>query len=161
MFCDRSTEAMQYVISLAEGDIAPSRVIAVLYYAQVCSVVLRGDTLFEEQAEFSVKGSSVYPRLYRQMRVYGVKELQPELATLTEAEQEYLKTVWQVLNGYSPNAIKAVLLRDKKRIRRHLKEKADRMTTEETKGQYETLFRKYGVESPVQLKQFFSASLKE
>ena len=161
IFCDRSTEAMQYVIALVGGDIAPSRVIAVLYYAQVCSVVFRGEPLFEEEAEFAVKVSSVYPRLFRQMMTYGIRDLQPELATLSEEEQEYLRTVWQVLNGYSPNAIKAVLLRDKKRIRRHLKEKADRMTTEETKGQYENVFRKYGVENTAQLKQFFSTSLKE
>ena len=51
IFCDRSTEAMQYVVELAGGDIAPYRVMLVLYYAQVCSVVLRGLPLFEEEAD--------------------------------------------------------------------------------------------------------------
>ncbi len=161
IFCDRSTEAMQYVVSLADGDIAPYRVIAVLYYAQVCSMVLRGLPLFEEDAEFAVKAGVVYPRLYRQMKLYGVRTLHPEVSTLTAEEQEYIRAVWQVLNGYSPNAIKTVLVRDKKRIRRHLKEQADKMTAEEIKRQYETLFRKNNVETPLQLKQFFSASLKE
>lgn len=161
IFCDRSTEAMQYVVSLADGDIAPYRVIAVLYYAQVCSMVLHGEPLFEEEAEFAVKETVVYPRLYRQMKQYGVRKLQPEICTMTTQEQEVLRAVWQVLNGYSPNAIKTVLLRDKKRIRRHGKEQADKMTAEDTKKQYEAVFRKYGVESPAQMKQFFSASLKE
>lgn len=161
IFCDRSTEAMQYVVSLADGDIAPYRVIAVLYYAQVCSLVIRGVPLFEEEAEFARERVTVYPRLYRQMMTYGVRVVYPELSTLSAEEQEYLKSVWQVLNGYSPNAIKAVLKRDKRRIRKNLKEKADQMTTEEIKGQYENVFRKNRVESPTQLKQFLSASLKE
>jgi len=161
IFCDRSTEAMQYVISLAEGDIAPYRVVAVLYYAQVCALVLHGEPLFEEEAEFAVKGTSVYPRLYEQMRNYGIKVMQPEVSSLSAAEQECLKSVWQVLNGYSPNAIKTVLLRDKKKLRRNLKGMADKIPTEILKGQYETAFKKAGVEHAVQLKQFFSASLKE
>lgn len=161
MFCDRSTEAMQYVISLADGDIAPSRVISVLYYAQICSLVLHGEPLFEEEAEFGVKSISVYPRLYAQMRTYGIKTMQPEVTSLTEQEQECLKGVWQVLNGYSPNAIRTVLLRDKKKLRRNLKAQADKVTSEVLKGQYESAFRKAGVESPVQLKQYFSAALKE
>lgn len=161
IFCDRSTEAMQYVVSLADGDIAPYRVIAVLYYAQVCSMVLRGLPLFEEEAEFAVKANVVYPRLYRQMKLYGIKMLRPEVSTLSAEEQECIREVWQVLNGYSPNAIKTVLVRDKKRIRRHIKEQADKMTAEEIKRQYETLFRKNNVETPLKLKQFFSASLKE
>lgn len=161
IFCDRSTEAMQYVISLASGDIAPYRVVAVLYYAQVCSLVLRGQPLFEEEAVFAVKESIVYPRLYGQMKECGIRLLHPEIASLSKEEQDYLKGVWQVLNGYSPNAIKTVLLRDKKRLRRHLKEGADKIPADMLKGQYESLFRKNGVESPLQIKQFFSASLKE
>lgn len=161
IFCDRSTEAMQHVIALADGDIAPYRVIAVLYYAQVCSVVFRGEPLFEEEAEFAIKGISVYPRLYRQLKLYGVRVIRPDVSTLSVEEQNCIREVWQELNRYSPNAIKAILVRDKKRIRRHSKEKADKLTAEEIKRQYETLFRKYGVECPLQLRQFFAASLKE
>ncbi len=161
IFCDRSTEAMQYVVALADGDIAPYRVVAVLYYAQVCSLVLRGEPLFEEEADFSARQSIVYPRLYREMRNYGVKVMHPEISSLAQEEQEYLTAVWQVLNGYSPNAIKTVLLKDKRKIRRNLKNRADHVALEQLKGQYDNSFRKAGVEAPLQLKQFFSASLKE
>ena len=90
IFCDRSTEAMQYVVELAEGDIAPYRVMTVLYYAQVCSMVLRGFPLFEEEADFSPGQQLVYPRLYGQMMRFGLKLIKPETGSLSLEEQEYL-----------------------------------------------------------------------
>lgn len=160
IFCDRSTEALQYVVSLAEGDIAPYRVMTVLYYAQVCSVVLRGLPLFEEMADFSPGQPLVYPRLYSQMREYGVRLLQPEIGSFSGEEQEYLKQVYQVLNGYSPNALKALYVREKRRIRRHLRSAADAVSMEDLKGQYESVFRKSGVERPGDLKLYLAEALK-
>ncbi len=161
IFCDRSTEAMQYVVALAEGDIAPYRVMMVLYYAQVCSMVLRGQPLFEEEADFSPGQPLVYPRLYGQMREYGLKIMQPETGSFTTEEQTYLKQVYQVLNGYSPNALKALHAREKKRIRRHLKSEADHISAEVLKVQYENGFRKSGVETPEDLKKYISDALKK
>ena len=160
IFCDRSTEAMQYVVALAEGDIAPYRVMMVLYYSQVCSLVLRGLPLFEEDADFSPGRQLVYPRLYQQMMEYGVKMLQPETASFSTEEQEYLKQVYLVLNGYGPNALKGLYARAKRRIRRHLKNEADRLSADALKGQYETGFRKSGVERPEDLKKYISDALK-
>ena len=160
IFCDRSTEAMQYVVELAGGDIAPYRVMLVLYYAQVCSVVLRGLPLFEEEADFSPGQQLVYPRLYRQMMQYGLKLVKPETGSLLEEEQECLKQVYLVLNGYSPNALKGLYARAKRRIRRHLKTEADRLSAEALKGQYESGFKKSGVEKPEDLKKYISDALK-
>jgi len=160
IFCDRSTEAMQYVVALAEGDISPYRVMMVLYYAQVCSLVLRGLPLFEEEADFSPGQPMVYPRLYVQMREYGVKVLQPETGSFSVEEQEYLKQAYLVLNGYSPNALKALHVREKRRIRRHLKAEADHLIAESLKTQYESGFRKSGIERPEDLKKYISDALK-
>ena len=160
IFCDRSTEAMQYVVTLADGDIAPYRVMTVLYYAQVCSLVLRGLPLFEEEADFSPGQPLVYPRLYNQMREYGVRVLQPEIGSFSTEEQEYFKQVYQVLNGYSPNALKALHVREKRRIRRHLKMQADHLLAENLKAQYESGFRKTGVEAPGDLKLYLTDALK-
>lgn len=160
IFCDRSTEAMQYVVALAEGDIAPYRVMMVLYYAQVCSLVLRGQPLFEEEVDFSPGQPYVYPRLYGQMREYGVRLVKPETGSFTTEEQEYLKQAYLVLNGYSPNALKVLASRAKRRIRRHLKAEADHLSAEGLKGQYETGFRKSGVECPEDLKKYIADALK-
>ena len=160
IFCDRSTEAMQYVVALAEGDIAPYRVMMVLYYAQVCSMVLRGLPLFEEEADFSPGQPLVYPRLYSQMREYGVRLLKPETGSLSAEEQELMKQVYLVLNGYSPNALKALSARAKRRIRRHLKNEADHLSADALKGQYETGFRKSGVECPEDFKKYIADALK-
>ena len=160
IFCDRSTEAMQYVVSLAEGDIAPYRVMMVLYYAQTCSMVLRGVPLFEEEADFSPGQPLVYPRLYQQMKEYGVRLLKPETGSFSTEEQEYLKQVYLVLNGYSPNALKALHSRAKRRIRRHLKNEADHISADVLKGQYEAGFKKSGVERPEDLKNYISDALK-
>lgn len=160
IFCDRSTEAMQYVVELAEGDIAPYRVMMVLYYAQVCSIVLRGLPLFEEEADFSPGQQLVYPRLYRQMMQYGLKMAKPETGSLSAEEQDCLKQVYLVLNGYSPNALKALASREKKRIRRQLKTEADHIPGESLKQRYETGFKKSGVEKPEDLKKYISEALK-
>ena len=161
IFCDRSTEAMQYVVALAEGDIAPYRVMMTLYYAQVCSMVLRGLPLFEEEAVFSPGQSLVYPRLYGHMMEYGVRMLQPETGSLSTEDQNYLKQVYQVLNGYSPNALKALYVRAKRRIRRHLKSEADSLSVDALKNQYENGFRKSGVEMPEDLKKYITDALKK
>lgn len=160
IFCDRSSEAMQYVIALAEGDIAPYRVMMVLYYAQVCSLVLRGMPLFEEEADFSPGQPFVYPRLYAELREYGIRMIKPETDTLSEEEQDCLKQVYLVLNGYSPNALKALASRTKRRIRRHLKTEADHLSAEVLKAQYENGFKKSGVEKAEDLKNFISDALK-
>lgn len=161
IFCDRSTEAVQYVVALADGDIAPYRVIMVLYYAQVCSMVLRGQPLFEEEADFSPGQPLIYPRLYQQLKEQGVRLLKPETVSFSTEEQEYLQQVYLVLNGYSPNALKALHIRAKRRIRRHLKTQADRISAEVLKGQYESAFHKSGVETPEDLKKYFSDVLKK
>lgn len=160
IFCDRSTEAMQYVVTLAEGDIAPYRVMMVLFYAQVCSLVLRGLPLFEEEADFSPGQPLIYPRLYGQMREYGVRMEKPETGSFSTEEQQYLKQVYLVLNGYSPNALKALATRAKKRIRRHLKAEADHLCADVLKMQYENGFKKAGVERPEDLKNYISEALK-
>lgn len=160
IFCDRSTEAMQYVVALAEGDIAPYRVMMVLYYAQVCSLVLRGLPLFEEEADFSPGQPFVYPRLYGQLRKYGVRILTPETVSLSAEEQGCIKQVYLVLNGFSPNALKALASRAKKRVRRHLKAEADHLSADTLKGQYEHGFRKSGVEQPEDLKKYIADALK-
>ena len=160
IFCDRSTEAMQYVVALAEGDISPYRVMMVLFYSQACSLVLRGTPLFEEEADFSPGQQLVYPRLYHEMMEYGVRMLKPETGSLSLEEQEYLKQVYLVLNGYSPNALRGLHVRAKRRIRRHLKAEADRLSMDALKGQYESGFRKSGVEKPEDLKHYISDALK-
>lgn len=160
IFCDRSTEAMQYVIALAEGDIAPYRVMTVLYYAQACSLVLRGLPLFEEEADFSPGQPMVYPRLYQMMKQYGIRVFNPDISSFSTEEQECIKQVYTVLNGYSPNALKALHVREKRRIRRHLKNEADRLSMDALKGQYEAGFKKAGVESPEGLKLYLADALK-
>lgn len=160
IFCDRSTEAMQYVVALAEGDIAPYRVMMILYYSQVCSVVLRGLPLFEEEADFSPGQQLVYPRMYQQMLQYGLKLVKPETGSLSLEEQDCLKQVYLVLNGYSPNALKALAARAKRRIRRHLKAGANHLSPEALKGQYEAGFKKSGVEKPEDLKKYITDALK-
>lgn len=161
IFCDRSTEAMQYVVELADGDIAPYRVMSVLYYAQVCSMVLRGQPLFEEEADFSPGQPLVYPRLYHRMKEDGVRNLRPEISSFSTEEQEYLRQVYLVLNGYSPNALKALHARAKRKLRRHFKEGADRLSMEDLKAQYESGFRKSGVEKPEDLKQYIADVFKQ
>lgn len=160
IFCDRSTEAMQYVVELAGGDIAPYRVMMVLYYSQVCSIVLRGFPLFEEEADFSPGQQLVYPRLYQQMMQYGLKLVKPEIGSFSSEEQECLRQVYLVLNGYSPNALKALATREKRRIRRHLKAGADHLSSEALKAQYENGFKKSGVERAEDLKKFIADALK-
>lgn len=160
IFRDRSIEAMQYVITLADGDIAPYRVISVLYYAQVCSLVLRGLPLFEEEADFSTNQSMVYPRLYEQMKQYGIHLLSPEHSSFSIEEQDYLKQVYLVLNRYSPNALKALFIREKRRIRHNLGQEIKLVGYESLTSQYEESLKKVGLKNLSDLKNYLSEALK-
>lgn len=155
IFRDRSIEAMQYVITLADGDIAPYRVISVLYYAQVCSLVVRGIPLFEEEVDFSPSQSVVYPKLYEQIKQYGIHLLSPECCSFSIEEQDYLKQVYFVLNGYSPNALKVLFIREKRRIRHNLGQEIKLVGHEVLASQYEER-----IESLSDLKSYLSKALK-
>lgn len=159
LFCDRSAEAVQYVIRLAKGDIAPYRVMAVLYYAQVASLVLEDSPLFEEPAVFSTEAKSVYPKLYEDLLKQGIRSKQPEMASFSEKEEEYLRGVWQLLNGFSPNAVRMLLHLDKKRIRKNLRNAADCISHEVLKRQYEIAFHKTEVTEVEQLVNYFRSVL--
>ncbi len=161
LFCDRSIEAMQYIVELAEGDIAPYRIMIVLYYAQVCSVVFRGLPLFKEDADFSAGQKVVYPGQYEVLRKYGVQRMMPEAASFSKDEQEYLTAVYQLFNSLSPNALKALYVREKRRIRRHLKSGADKLSPDDVRGQYETVFKKIGVNTVEELKLYLSYMLRK
>lgn len=160
LFSDRSIEAMQYIIMLADGDIAPYRVISVLYYAQVCSLVLRGVPLFEEEANFSVSQCSVYPRLYEQMKKYGMHLILPETSSFFVEEQEYLKQVYLILNGYSPNALKTLFVREKRKIRKNLGQDITLLNHETLTNQYEEKLKKAGLNHLSDLKRYLSEALK-
>ncbi|MGN0505092.1 MAG: hypothetical protein ACI4FZ_00920 [Lachnospiraceae bacterium] len=163
MFCDKSTEAMQYVVSLAEGDISPFRVMAVLYFAQVYSLVCRGLPIFEEEVSIETKQKTPYPRLYEQLMNYGLKVQLPEEGALTAEDREFLDGVYQILNGYSPNAVRAVLKRDKLKLRRNkaFLQDAEHLNAEELRRYYETMMQKTGMQSVEDLKNYFAARLKE
>lgn len=157
---DRSIEAMQYVITLADADIAPYRVITVLYYAQVCSLVFRGLPLLEEEADFSVTQTIVYPKLYHQMKQYGLHLLSPECSSFSDEEQNYLKQVYSILNGYSPNALKTLFIREKRRIRRKLGSEITQIGQEVLTNQYDEMMKKAGFCDVSDLKNYFSKVLK-
>ncbi len=158
LFLNRSIEAMQYIITLADGDIAPYRVVSVLYYAQVCSLVLRGLPLFEEKVDFSASQSNFYPRLYEQMRKYGIHLICPEQDSLLIEEKDYLKQTYLILNGYSPNALKTLFAREKRRIRRNLGQEVTLVNHDTLTNQYEE--KKAVLKSVADLKKYLSEVLK-
>lgn len=161
MFCDKSTEAMQYVIALAEGDIAPYRVMAVLYFAQVCSLLGRGLPIFEEEVSLELKQKTPYPKLYSRLMSYGVRIQLPEESALTTEDKEFLESVYQTLNGYSPNAVRAVLAKDKRQIRKNRSSQGtEQLSAAELRVQYEAILKKSGLSDIGDLKQYFAVRLK-
>lgn len=163
MFCDKSTEAMQYVVSLAKGDISPYRVVTVLYYAQVYSLVCRGLPIFEEEVSVEAKQKTPYPRLYERLLRYGIRVRLPEDGALSTEDRNFLQNIYHVLNGYSPNAIYAVWNREKRRLKRHalLSGSGSFLSIAELRGYYETELQETGKQSAEDLKHYFALRLKE
>lgn len=161
IFCDKSTEAMQYVIGLSAGDIAPFRVVAVLYYAQVSSLVIRGIPLFEEDVCMELKQPGPYPRLYEQLMKHGIRVFSPEETALSKTDCEFLSGIYQVLNGYSPNAIRAVWKHDKRQLRRALKQEGQFARAEQLQKHYETVMQKLVMAEPIDMKFYFARCLHE
>lgn len=163
MFCDKSTEAMQYVIGLAEGDISPYRVIAVLYYAQVYSLVCRGLPIFEEEVSVEAKQKTPYPKLYQRLLQYGIRIRLPEEGALSIEDRAFLENTYQVLNGYSPNAIRTVWNKEKRQMKRHaLCSGTDgSLAAEKLRSYYEAVLQKTGKQSAEDLKRYFALRLKE
>ena len=153
ILCDRATEAMQYVISLAEGDIAPSRVIAVLYYAQVCSLVFCNHPLFEEEATIA-ENLSVFPRLHEKMLQHGIHEIPMETSSLSEDERKYLNDIYETLNKYSPLTIAKAVPRDKERLLKSKNGETGAVAPMELKKYYMPVLKKYEVTKPTELGKF-------
>lgn len=162
LFPDKSTEAMQYVVTLAKGDIAPSRIMTVLLFAQVYSLLERGLPIFEEEVSVETKQSTPYPGLYERVMSLGIRICMPEQGALSKEDREYLEVVYQLLNGYSPNAIAALWKRDKRQLRRARERlrKEESVGWEELRDFYELMMQRLGTERPEQLKEYIAARLK-
>lgn len=160
---DRTREAIQLVIAAAAGDIAPSGVIAVLHYAQVQSLAVRGYPLFEEEVCLDLKQEQPYPVLYARLLRDGVRDMQSMQGTFTAEERELLEHTLQLLNGYSPNAIRSVWKHDKRLLRRVFgaagRESTSLCAAQLQQG-YEVIFQKTGGKEGWDLRTYFAGCLK-
>ena len=171
MFHDKSTEAMQYVIGLAKGDIAPFWVVMILYYAQVTSLVGRGIPIFEEEVSVGARQKTPYPRLHDRLLKYGVKTLLPEEGALSAEDKEFLESIYRILNGYSLNAVMAVWKKDKRQLQKQKaalqsagkqeEQKTEELDAEALRSCYEKKFPKNGIKSTDNIKEYLAARLKE
>lgn len=160
---DRTREAIQLVIAWTAGDIAPSRVIAVLYYAQVQSLVVRERPLFEEEVCLDLKQEQPYPALHARLMKDGVRKVQLVAGTFTAEERELLERTLQLLNGYSPNAIRSVWKQDKRMLRRIFgaaQKESTYLCTAELQQGYEAIFQKTGGKEGWDLRTYFADCLK-
>ncbi|MCQ2537534.1 MAG: hypothetical protein MJ124_03965 [Lachnospiraceae bacterium] len=109
----KSSLIVQYLVKNANDDIAPYQVVAALFYAQAASLMLKGLPLFDDDVCYYKRNFIPYPEIYSTLLKNKVQKVRTSTDFLAAEDKELIVSVNKVLNGYSPNAVKAMLKADK------------------------------------------------
>jgi len=135
----------QYMIYINEGDVCPSYIQWLLYYAQAFSLVLYDKELFEE--EYSVNQCNMpYIKLYNSMRNHEISVLEVPRDRLTEEELNLINKVVESFSWYGPKALKALIALERTNFRISRDMESNRIIAKETiKNYFKEILVKYNI----------------
>lgn len=97
----------QYIINISNAEISPSTIQLLLHYVQGFSLVLYDAPIFNEDYEITYN-SMPYPKLYNNMKSYGLATLELGEGALTDVEKTLITNVYEAFSWYGPKALVAM-----------------------------------------------------
>lgn len=103
----------QYIINLKDSEISAGYLQILLYYIQAFSLAFRDKEMFEDEC-YAIGNSSPYPKVYENMKKYGMIRLDIDDTVLSEEEKALINAVLDGFTWYGPKALFALLERESK-----------------------------------------------
>ncbi len=121
---DKASNIIHYLVAQANGDTAPYQLIATLFYSQAASLILYDKPLIDEDITYKPRSYMPYPETYNDLLHKGLHVLKNTSGDLSDEDSNLVSQVFKLMNGYSPNAVKALLKDDRNALlNRHKSEK--------------------------------------
>ncbi|MCR5584444.1 MAG: hypothetical protein K6F63_03295 [Lachnospiraceae bacterium] len=110
---DKASNIILYLVALVNGDTAPYQLVATLFYSQAASLILYGKPLIDEDIVYKPRNYMPYPEIYFALLRKGLHMVTASFSGLSPEDSNLVSQVHKLLNGYSPNAVKALLKDDR------------------------------------------------
>lgn len=106
----------QYMINLANGDIAAGTIQTMLYYVQAFSLALYNREMFEEDYRITPENTP-FIKLHETLKNRSICVLEMNEDSLTNNEKELIENVYNSFSWYGPRAYKAMTAYEKTLLR--------------------------------------------
>lgn len=167
LFKDKSSHILMFLLKYTNNDVAPYQLVATLFYSQVYSLLMNGRPLIDEDVFYRPRLSIPYPGIYSKLVTNSIVPLKNGSELVSPEDKELVTGVYKVLNGFSPNAVKAVLKKDKAGLA-HMKNIDEEVTEEGISVSLSALLayftaetRNLEIEGPADLIKYFDKKLSK
>ncbi len=110
---DKAANIINYLVAGVNCDTAPYQLVAALFYSQAASLVLNGKPLIDEDIVYRPGNHMPYPGIYEDLLKEGLHLVKHPEDSLSPEDRNLVRAIHKLLNGYSPNAVKTLLMEDK------------------------------------------------
>lgn len=152
----------QFIINFKEAEISPAYIQVLLFYIQAFSLAFHGKEIFEEECGTLNDSMIPYPKVYENMKKYGMIKLEIDDSILTESEKELIHSVVDAFTWYGPKALFALMNRESKvlRMSRDL-EKQKIITKDIIKNYYKEALIQYNISKISEIERYPDITLTE
>lgn len=159
IFLNRIFFFSQYILKCTNGDIGPSYIMATLFYAQMYSIYERKSTLFDNGVSLEKTGWNIYPVLNELLSESGLIYDDTVENTILDEEKKIISDTIGILNGFAPNALKALIRRERYAFRK-LADGSTYVENSRLMLYYEKAFKKVEMKDISDLKNYILNRLK-
>ena len=116
MMSSKINVVTQYIINMANADIAAGTIQTMLYYVQAFSLALYNREMFEEDYRITPENTP-FIELYQSVKNRNLSVLEIAEGSLTNSERDLIEKVYNSFAWYGPRACKAITAYEKTLLR--------------------------------------------
>lgn len=136
----------QYVINLANGDIAAGTIQTMLYYVQAFSLALYNREMFEEDYRITPENTP-FIQLHENMKKRNICVLEMKEDSLTNNEKELIENIYSSFAWYGPRAFKAITAYEKTLLRISRDKENNKIVSKDTiRTYFKDIINQYDIE---------------
>ena len=151
----------QHMIYICEGDVSPSYIQWLLYYAQAFSLALYDKELLED--EYLVNQDNIpFIKIYDSMKNHGVNILQMPVGRLTGEEINLINKVVESFTWYGPKALKPLISNERIKLRISRDKAGNRIIAKDTiKNYFKDILIEYNINNLDEINNYPDKRVKE
>lgn len=154
IMCSKISVVAQYIINLANGDIAANTVQTLLYYTQAFSLALYNREMFEEDYRITAENTP-FIQLYETMKKRNNCVLDINEDSLTNNERELIENVYNSFAWYGSRAFKAITAYEKTLLRISRDKNNNKIVSKDTiRTYFKDIINQYDVEHATDIHKY-------